>query len=256
MTEFFIGRTKVGRNSDKNFSSEYSDQVRRNELPLAKILMLPINHKTQISSNTITIYVVLSSETEIGRVSTYRSTGVIGFNYVDKLAKTISSIEFKVHCKKLNCFKGIGRGVVWVWGCKKGWMGVETRWGCQQWGWGWGWGCQQCSVRSAPPQKLRLLLKPAVNGIRENIFRKKYKSPFKGYLASTILQNTSLTLWRRWQWWIWSVIEIISGTGDLSWSGCNVVLSAEQWQGGRGMLLYLFFIGPRSDLSLPMSVTD
>ena len=71
MTEFFIGRTKVGRNSDKNFSSEYSDQVRRNELPLAKILMLPINHKTQISSNTITIYVVLSSETEIERVSTY-----------------------------------------------------------------------------------------------------------------------------------------------------------------------------------------
>ena len=112
MTRFFIGGTKVGRNSDKNFSSEYSDQVRRNELPLAKILMLPINHKTQISSNTITIYVVLSSETEIGRVNTYRSTGVIGFNYVDKLAKTISSIEFKVHCKKLNCFKGIGRGVV------------------------------------------------------------------------------------------------------------------------------------------------
>ena len=110
MTEFFIGRTKVGRNSDKNFSSEYSDQVRRNELPLAKILMLPINHKTQISSNTITIYVVLSSETEIGRVNTYRSTGVIGFNYFDKLAKAISSIEFKVHCKKLNCFKGIGRG--------------------------------------------------------------------------------------------------------------------------------------------------
>ena len=112
MTEFFIGRTKVGRNSDKNFSSEYSDQVRRNELPLAKILMLPINHKTQISSNTITIYVVLSSKTEIGRVSTYRSTGVIGFNYFDKLAKAISSIEFKVHCKELNCFKGIGRGVV------------------------------------------------------------------------------------------------------------------------------------------------
>ena len=72
--------------------------------------MLPINHKTQISSNTITIYVVLSSETEIGQVSTYRSTGVIGFNYFDKLAKAISSIEFKVHCKKLNCFKGIGRG--------------------------------------------------------------------------------------------------------------------------------------------------
>ena len=150
MTEFFIGRTKVGRNSDKNFSSEYSDQVRRNELPLAKILMLPINHKTQISSNNFTIYVVLSSETEIGRVSTYRSTGVIGFNYFDKLAKAISSIEFKVHCKELNCFKGIGRGVVWVWGCKKGWMGVETRWGCQQWGFGRGWGCLQCSVRSAP----------------------------------------------------------------------------------------------------------
>ena len=60
VTEFFIGRTKVGRNSDKNFSSEYSDQVRRNELPLAKILMLPISHKTQISSNTITIYVYSS----------------------------------------------------------------------------------------------------------------------------------------------------------------------------------------------------
>ena len=35
---------------------------------------------------------------------------MIGFNYFDKLAKAISSIEFKVHCKKLNCFKGIGRG--------------------------------------------------------------------------------------------------------------------------------------------------